>query len=126
MADSAPGEIDLIQAAANGGRDPDAAEAAAYKHLFGGSDNLLITSIKGATGENFASGGIRAGALALSLRQGLIPSVVGLNEPLMQLPFVIGASMNRPVGRGLLSGISWGGTYACLVFERGNGNEQSS
>ena len=118
MAGAAPAEIDLVQAAANGGRDPDAMEAAAYGHLFGGGAKPLITSIKGATGEIFASGGIRAAALALSLREGIVPPVVGLNEPLAPLPFVIGAAVNRPVRRGLLSGISYGGTYACLVFER--------
>ncbi len=117
MAGAAPAEIDLIQAAANGGCDPDAMEAAAYKHLFGGSAKLLITSLKGAMGENFASGGIRAAALALSLREGIVPQVIGLNEPLVPLPFVIGASVNQPVKRGLLSGISYGGTYACLIFE---------
>ncbi|MHB8910495.1 MAG: beta-ketoacyl-[acyl-carrier-protein] synthase family protein [Syntrophales bacterium] len=118
MAGVAPEEIDLIQAAANGGRDPDAMEAAAYERLFNGGVKPLITSLKGATGEIFASGGIRAAALALSLREGIVPPVVGLKEPLAPLPFVIGSSVHRPVSRGLLSGISYGGTYAALVFER--------
>ncbi len=118
MADRAPAEIDLVQAAANGGRDLDAMEAAAYEQLFGGRDTgPLITSLKGATGETFASGGIRAAALALSLREGIAPPVVGLAEPLTPLPFVVGSPVHRPVRRGILSGISFGGTYACLVFE---------
>jgi 3-oxoacyl-[acyl-carrier-protein] synthase II len=117
MAGVAPADIDLIQAAANGGRDPDAMEAAAYEQFFGGGAKPLITALKGATGENFASGGIRAAALALSLRAGIVPPIVGLAEPLAPLPFVIGSSVKKSVSRALLSGISFGGTYACLVFE---------
>jgi 3-oxoacyl-[acyl-carrier-protein] synthase II len=118
MAGVAPAEIDLIQAAANGVRDPDAMEAAAYGKLFGGGAQPLITALKGATGENFASGGIRAAALALSLSEGIVPPVVGLTDPLAPLPFVVGSPLHRPVRRGVLSGISYGGTYACLVFEK--------
>ena len=59
--------------------------------------------------------------LALSLSEGIVPPIVGLAEPLAPLPFVIGSPVHRTVRRGVLSGISFGGTYACLVFE---GNSQ--
>jgi 3-oxoacyl-[acyl-carrier-protein] synthase II len=118
MAKAIPADIDLIQAAANGGHDLDVLEAAAYERLFGGSANFLITSLKGATGEIFAGGGIRAAALALSLCEGICAPVVGLENPLCSLPFVIGEARQRTVKRALLSGISFGGTYACLVLER--------
>ena len=120
MAGDAPPEIDCIQAAANGGLEPDALEAAVYERVFGGGDaKPLITSIKGATGEIFASGGIRAAALALSIREGVVPPVAGLTLPMCSLPFVIGEACRRPVKKALLSGISFGGTYACLVFGKG-------
>ena len=119
MAGATPPEIDLIQAAANGGLEPDALEAAAYERVFGeGRCQPLITSLKGATGEIFASGGIRAAALALSVREGVVPPTAGLKSPLCSLPFVIGEARRRPVNKALLSGISFGGTYACLVFEK--------
>jgi len=121
MAGVARADIDLIEAAANGSRDPDAMEAAAYEQFFGGGARPLITALKGAMGENFASGGIRAAALALSLSEGIVPPIVGLSEPLAPLPFVMGSPVHRTVRRGVLSGISFGGTYACLVFE---GNSQ--
>jgi 3-oxoacyl-[acyl-carrier-protein] synthase II len=112
-------EIDCIQAAGNGGCNSDALEAEAYGRIFGsGSSKPLIASIKGATGEIFASGGIRAAALALSLREGIIPPTVGLSTPLCPLPFVIGMAVHSPIRQGLLSGISFGGTYACLVMKR--------
>ena len=62
--------------------------------------------------------GIRAAALALSLREGIVPPVVGLQEPLRALPSVIGASARRSVNRALLSGISFGGACACLVLDK--------
>jgi len=118
MAGVKPSELDCIQAAGNGGLRLDAAEAAAYERLFSGIDGgALITSLKGSTGEIFASGGIRAAALALSIREGIVPPVKGLTAPLIPLPFVIGEARRRPVRKGLLSGISFGGTYACLLFE---------
>ncbi len=62
--------------------------------------------------------GIRAAALALSLREGIVPPVVGLQEPLCALPSVIGASARRSVNRAPLSGISFGGACACLVLDK--------
>lgn len=119
MAGANPAEIDCVQAAANGGFEPDALEAAAYERVFGGADaKPLITSLKGATGEIFASGGIRATALALSVREGVVPPTVGLTTPMCSLPFVIGEARRRSVKKALLSGISFGGTYACIVFEK--------
>lgn len=120
MAGAAAPEIDCIAAAGNGGREPDAMEAAAYRGLFGGAEpGPLITALKGATGEIFASGGIRAAALALSIREGVVPPTVGLRDPLCDLDFVIGGARARTVGKAILSGISFGGAYACLVFEKG-------
>ena len=120
MAGAAAPEIDCISAAGNGGREPDAMEAAAYGRIFGAAGSgPLITTLKGATGEIFASGGIRAAALALAIRDGVVPPAVGLRRPVAELPFVIGAARRRTVGKALLSGISFGGTYVCLVFESG-------
>lgn len=119
MAGVSPQEIDCIQAEGNGGCRLDGLEAAAYQQVFGAAGaRPLITSLKGATGEIFASGGIRAAALALSLREGIVPPTAGLSAPLCSLPFVIGKEVRSPLQLGLLSGISFGGTYACLVMKR--------
>jgi len=119
MAGAMTQEIDCIQAAANGGIEIDALEAAAYERVFGGGNTQpFVTSIKGATGEIFASGGIRAAALALSIKEGIMPPIAGLTTPICSLPFVIGEACRRPMKKGLLSGISFGGTYACLLFEK--------
>jgi 3-oxoacyl-[acyl-carrier-protein] synthase II len=112
-------DIDVIHGAANGGREPDALEAKAFDTLFAGADQKpLITALKGATGEIFAGGGIRAAALVLSLREGIVPPIVGLADPLSGLPFVQDEPPRRPLRRGLLSGISSGGACVGLVLIR--------
>ena len=122
MAGAEPRQIDCLQASANGGREPDGLEAAAYERLFGaGGARPLVTSLKGATGEIFASGGIRAAALAMTIREGIVPPTPGLIHPEADLAFVTGEARRLPVAKALLSGISFGGTYACLVFEKSAG-----
>ena len=111
------GDIDMIQAAANGGRNPDGIEASASMQLFGeGEGNPRVTSIKGALGESFSSGGIRAAALALSLTDNYIPPTLGLKDPLLPLHFVTGGSIKAKLRHGLLNGISFGGTYTTVVI----------
>ena len=65
---------------------------AVYGRLFDGEAGPLITTLKGATGEIFSSGGIRAAALALAIREGVVPPTVGLLRPISTLPFVIGTA----------------------------------
>ncbi|MCE5262596.1 MAG: beta-ketoacyl-[acyl-carrier-protein] synthase family protein [Deltaproteobacteria bacterium] len=119
MAGAKAPEIDCIAAAGNGGGEPDAMEAQVYGRLFGGErPGPLITTLKGATGEIFASGGIRAAALTLAIRAGVVPPTAGLLRPISTLPFVIGTARQRMVGKALLSGISFGGTFVGLVFQK--------
>jgi 3-oxoacyl-[acyl-carrier-protein] synthase II len=114
-----PGDIDMIQAAANGGRNPDGTEAAACLQVFGGGNGSpWITSVKGALGESFSSGGIRAAALALSLSDHRVPPTLGLTEPVLPLHFVAGESIKANLRHGLLNGISFGGTYTTVVISK--------
>jgi 3-oxoacyl-[acyl-carrier-protein] synthase II len=110
-----PSDIDLVMAFANGGRKPDFIEATACRQVFG-EDRPLITSIKGAVGESFSSGGIRAAALALAFREGRIPPTLGLSTPLAHLAVVTGESREATTRLALLNATSFGGTYAELVF----------
>lgn len=110
-------DISAISAAANGGPILDRMEAAAYAAEFAGMrSDPAITSLKGALGESFSGGGIRACALALSIAEGVLPPTVGLDEPLEPLAFVRGEKKEMQINNALLTGISFGGTYACLVF----------
>jgi len=110
-------EIQAIFAAANGDQILDAVEAAAYAEVF---DSLpakpYITSIKGAAGESFSGGGIRACALALSMKDNVLPPIAGLENPLQPLAFVTGEKKHLEIHNAFLAGISFGGTYAYLIF----------
>jgi len=109
--------IQAVSAAAHGSKILDALEAQAYAEIFADSEkNPLITSLKGAIGESFSGGGIRACALALSLEKNILPSVVGLTKPLRPMAFVVGEKKEVAINNAALAGISFGGTYAYLIF----------
>jgi 3-oxoacyl-[acyl-carrier-protein] synthase II len=110
-------DIQAIYAAANGGKVLDAVEAEAYAEVFSGlKKQPLITSLKGALGESFSGGGIRACALALSMEKNAIPPTVGLIKPVKPLGFVAGDKREMRINNAALAGISFGGTYVYLVF----------
>ena len=110
-------DIQAVSAAAQGSMVLDALEAKAYAEIFADSEkNPLITSLKGAIGESFSGGGIRACALALSFENDIMPPVVALTKPLRPLAFVIGEKKGIVINNAALAGISFGGTYAYLIF----------
>lgn len=117
----APRQIDLVSGAANGGRRLDRLEAAALTAVFGGAaDTPWITSLKGALGESFSSGGVRAAGMALCLKDGFLPPILGLEAPLAPLNFVRKRPMTLPLDWGLVNGMASGGTFAALVMRRRN------
>jgi 3-oxoacyl-[acyl-carrier-protein] synthase II len=120
-------DIQAISAAANGSKVLDAVEAEAYAEIFAGSGKKpLITSIKGAIGETFSGGGIRACALALSMEKNMLPPVVGLINPLRPLAFVVGEKKDVAINNAALAGISFGGTYAYLIFGNCQNGEEKN
>jgi len=115
----APDQVACVSASANGGVRLDRLEAEALAGVFGESpDGPWVGSIKGAIGESFSSGGIRAAAMALSIRAGVIPPTLGLEAPLAPLNFVTENSRTQPLGCGLVNGFSSGGTFASLLMRR--------
>jgi 3-oxoacyl-[acyl-carrier-protein] synthase II len=76
-----PDEIDYVSAAANGGRRSDRLEAEALSRVFAAPGRQpRISAIKGALGEGFSSGGIRAAALALSIQNRTLAPTLGLSN----------------------------------------------
>ena len=117
-----PGDIDYVSAAASGGKRLDALEAEALSIVFGSSgDRPYVGSIKGAVGESFSSGGIRAAAMAVSIKEGSIPPTVGLKNPIRPLGFVMDKKRDIPIKFGLVNGFSSGGTFVSLVLSRVTG-----
>jgi 3-oxoacyl-[acyl-carrier-protein] synthase II len=118
-ADISINEIHAIFAAANGDKILDAMEAQAYAEIFDSSEiKPIITALKGAAGESFSGGGIRACALALSIEKNVLPPVVGLTNPLLPLSFVAGENKELEINNAALAGISFGGTYTYLIFSK--------
>jgi len=112
-----PAEIDYVSASANGGNRLDALEADALAQVFGGTAaGPYVGSAKGALGESFSSGGIRAAAMALAIRDRVIPPTVGLKEPIGALRFVTDKKKEVPIRFGLVNGFSSGGTFVSLVL----------
>ncbi len=110
-------DIAAVMAAANGGYLLDQVEATAYMEMLTPLEHKpFVTSVKGALGESFSGGGIRACTLALSMEKGWVPPTVGLERPLASLPFVTGGKKELSIKHAVLAGISFGGTYAYLVF----------
>jgi 3-oxoacyl-[acyl-carrier-protein] synthase II len=118
-ADVTTTDIQAVFAAANGGKVLDAVEAEAYEEMFDASEKKpFIASLKGAVGESFSGGGIRACALALSMEKNMLPPVVGLINPLRPLAFVAGEKKEVAINNATLAGISFGGTYVYLIFSK--------
>lgn len=110
-------DIQAISAAGNGDIILDVVEAEAYNEIFAASGGKpFITALKGAIGESFSGGGVRACALALSMENNILPSISGLTNPLLPLAFVIGEKQKLEINHAVLAGISFGGTYAYLIF----------
>lgn len=113
-------DISVIMAAANGGIEPDRMEARAYTEMFAPcAQKPLITSVKGAVGESFSGGGIRACTLALSVEEGFLPPTVGLNLPEVCGNFVLKEKKAVNIKNAVLAGISFGGTYVYIILSCG-------
>ena len=114
-----PGQVDFVCAAANGGRQADRIEAEALAEVFSlAGHQPRVSSIKGSLGEGFSSGGIRAAAMALSIRNGTLAPTLGLSQPLLPLNYVSKAEDMAAIRYGLLNGMSSGGTFAALIMKR--------
>lgn len=111
-------DLQAIFAAANGDKMLNAVEAEAYAEIFDETKRPCITSIKGATGESFSSGGIRACAAALSMADQSLPPTTGLAKPVRALEFVIQEKKEMDMHHAALAGISFGGTYCYLIFSK--------
>jgi 3-oxoacyl-[acyl-carrier-protein] synthase II len=115
------GDIDYVSASANGGKKLDHLEAEALSQVFGtGTQKPLISSIKGAIGESFTSGGIRASAMATSIKENVVPPTLGLTKPIKPLQFVSEEKQEARIKYGLMNGFSSGGTFASIVFKTTN------
>ncbi len=76
----------------------------------------FISSIKGAVGESFSSGGIRAAAMAISIKEKIIPLTLGLKNPIKPLRFVLNKNKDVQINFGMVNGFSSGGTFVSIIL----------
>ena len=76
----------------------------------------FISSIKGAVGESFSSGGIRAAAMAISIKEKVIPPTLGLKNPIKPLQFILNKNKEAQINFGMVNGFSSGGTFVSIIL----------
>jgi 3-oxoacyl-[acyl-carrier-protein] synthase II len=113
-----PGDVGYISGAANSTLELDAAEALAVTKACGrAARSIPISSLAGHIGAFCGSGGLRASAVLLAMRDGVIPPTLGLQEPDFDLDHVLGLARRGGIRHALLNGFSFGGGNVCLLFK---------
>ncbi len=116
-----PDEVDYVNAHATSTM-ADAIETAAIKTAFGKhAYNLSISGTKSMTGHLLgAAGGIEAIFSVLTIRDGIIPPTINLNDPdpLCDLNYTPNQAVKRDVSIALSNSFGFGGTNATLFFKK--------
>ncbi|HWI50029.1 MAG TPA: beta-ketoacyl-ACP synthase II [Rummeliibacillus sp.] len=115
-------EIDVISAHATSTKVGDISETMAIKKLFGKQAyQIPITANKSMLGHMLgAAGGVEAIALAMSLKEGIIPPTINLEnpDPLCDLDYVPAVSRQVNIKTGLSNSFGFGGHNAALVLRK--------
>jgi 3-oxoacyl-[acyl-carrier-protein] synthase II len=120
-----PDEVDYINAHGTSTPLGDRAESDAVKTVFGDhARRMAISSTKSMTGHLLgAAGGSEAVFSVLSIRDGVIPPTINLENPSegCDLDYVPNVAREVPVDVALSNSFGFGGTNGTLVFRRYNG-----
>src|SRR5262249_41893981 len=121
----APDAVGYINAHGTSTKYNDATETFAVKKVFGEhARKLAISSTKSMTGHTLgAAGGIEAGISALALAQGVLPPTINYEtpDPECDLDYVPNTARDARVQAALSNSFGFGGTNACLLFQRFGG-----
>jgi 3-oxoacyl-[acyl-carrier-protein] synthase II len=121
-ANISPQHIDVISAHATSTKVGDISETLAIKKLFGKhAYEIPITANKSMFGHMLgASGGVEAIALAMSLKEGIIPPTINLEnqDPSCDLDYVPGIARQSNVHIGLSNSFGFGGHNATIVLKK--------
>jgi 3-oxoacyl-[acyl-carrier-protein] synthase II len=121
-ADMAPGQVDYINAHGTSTQLGDRAESDAVKSVFGDhAYRLAVSSTKSMTGHMLgAAGGVEALFSVLSIRDGILPPTINLDNPSegCDLDYVPNEAREMPVDVVLSNSFGFGGTNGTLVFNR--------
>jgi 3-oxoacyl-[acyl-carrier-protein] synthase II len=115
-------EIDVISAHATSTKVGDISETKAIKELFGKQAyQIPITANKSMIGHMLgAAGGVEAIALAMSLKEGIIPPTINLEnpDPLCDLDYVPGIARQVKINTGVSNSFGFGGHNAAIVLKK--------
>lgn len=112
----APGDIGYVNAHATSTPVGDITEAAAIRLVFG-ANGLPVSSTKSMTGHMLgASGAFEAAVALMSIREGVLPPTVNLEEPEGGLNYVRETTRAK-VRAALSNSFGFGGVNAVLVFK---------
>ncbi|WP_405082724.1 beta-ketoacyl-ACP synthase II [Paenibacillus chitinolyticus] len=118
----APGEVDVISAHATSTGVGDKSETVAIKSLFGeDAYRIPVTANKSMTGHMLgAAGGAEAIALVKTLREGIIPPTINLEQrdPDCDLDYVPGTARKTELEIGLSNSFGFGGHNAVIVLRK--------
>lgn len=115
-------DIDVISAHATSTKVGDISETKAIKELFGQQAyQIPITANKSMVGHMLgAAGGVEAIALAMSLKEGIVPPTINLEnpDPLCDLDYVSGIARQVKMNTGLSNSFGFGGHNAAIVLKK--------
>ncbi|MDR7246455.1 beta-ketoacyl-ACP synthase II [Priestia megaterium] len=115
-------EIDVISAHATSTKVGDISETKAIKDLFGKQAyQIPITANKSMVGHMLgAAGGVEAIALAMSLKEGIVPPTINLEnlDPLCDLDYVPAIARQVKMNTGLSNSFGFGGHNAAIVLKK--------
>jgi len=115
-------EIDVISAHATSTKVGDISETKAIKDLFGKQAyQIPITANKSMVGHMLgAAGGIEAIALAMSLKEGIVPPTINLENPdsLCDLDYVPAIARQVKMNTGLSNSFGFGGHNAAIILKK--------
>ncbi len=117
-----PEDIDVISAHATSTKVGDISETMAIKQLFGKQAyQIPVTANKSMLGHMLgAAGGAEAIALAMSLKEGIIPPTINLEnpDPLCDLDYVPSVARKVNINTGLSNSFGFGGHNAAIILKK--------
>jgi 3-oxoacyl-[acyl-carrier-protein] synthase II len=121
-ANISPEEVDFISAHATSTKVGDISETMAIKQLFGKQAyQIPVSANKSMLGHMLgAAGGVEAIALAMSLKEGIVPPTINLEnpDPLCDLDYVPFVARQVKINIGLSNSFGFGGHNAAIVLKK--------
>ena len=114
-------QVDYICAAANSSQALDQVETRAIREAFGKkAEAIAVSAIKSMIGEFDASGGIKACAAVMSIKEGIVPPTINYHEPdpACDLDYTVQGAKKKEISSALLNGFANGGANISILFKR--------